>query len=115
MQIAPTGKGDIMALFGFLKKSRSVPPAEAPDKSGERTIVFKGDLAFIQDEDITKNGERSKTEHAPPHYTGENKDSEDSVVYLSFAPVARNIWICPECGTYNEESLNGCVVCGLKK
>ena len=110
-------KGEFMELFEFLKKNRSDPPS-APtttDKPGERTSVFKGDLAFIQDTDVTPKKEPSSTEYTPTHYTGENKDSADSVVYMSFAPAVRNIWICSECGTRNDEGLSGCIVCGLKK
>lgn len=106
-----------MGLFDFLKKSRSDPPPTSvvTDKPGERTSVFKGDLAFIQDTDATPKKEPSNSGYTPTHYTGENKDSADSVVYMSFAPAVRNIWICSECGTRNDEGLSGCVVCGLKK
>lgn len=108
-------KGDFMGLFGFLKRSRSDQSADTSDKPEARTGAFKGDLAFIRDTDITANTERSKAEDTIPRYTGENKDSADSDVYMSFAPRRRNIWTCSECGTINEESLDGCIVCGLKK
>ena len=106
-----------MGLFEFLKKNRSDPPSvlTTMDKPRERTSVFKGDLAFIQDADATPKKESSNTVYTPSRYTSENKDSADSVVYMSFAPTVRNIWICSECGTRNDEGLSGCVVCGLKK
>ena len=106
-----------MGLFDFLKKSRSdpAPTSVVADKPGERTSVFKGDLAFIQDTDVPPKKEPSKTGYTPTHYTGESKDSLDSVIYMSFAPAVRNIWICSACGTRNDEGLSGCVVCGLKK
>ena len=106
-----------MALFDFLKKSRSDPPSTTvvSEKNGERTSVFKGDLAFIQDTDAAPKKEPPKTEYAPTYYTGENKDSSDSVIYMSFAPVVRNVWVCSECGTRNEDGFNGCIVCGLKR
>lgn len=106
-----------MGLFGFLKKSRSDPSSTSvvTDKPGERTSVFKGDLAFIQDTYAPPKKEPSSTGYTPSYYTGENKDSVDSVVYMSFAPTVRNIWVCSECGTRNEDDLDGCIVCGLKK
>lgn len=106
-----------MGLFEFLKKNRSNMPSVhiSADKPGERTSVFKGDLAFLQDTDTTSKKEPAKTECAPTNYTGENKDSSDSVIYISFAPAVRNVWVCAECGTRNEDGFNGCVVCGLKK
>ena len=106
-----------MGLFEFLKKNRGAlsPVSATTDKPGERTSVFKGDLAFIQDTDATPKKEPPKTEHAPTYYTGENKDSSDSIIYMSFAPAVRNVWVCSECGTRNEDGFNSCIVCGLKK
>ena len=106
-----------MGLFEFLKKNRSEAPSgrTTTDKPGERMSVFKGDLAFIQDTDTTPKKEPTKTEYAPTNYIGENKDSSDSVIYMSFAPAVRNVWVCAECGTRNEDGFNGCIVCGIKK
>lgn len=104
-----------MGLFGFLKKGRGAPPSEIPDKSEERTSVFRGDLALLKDTDMITNEEQGKRKNTSSCYVSENKDSEDSIVYMSFSPAARNVWVCSECGTRNEKSFNGCVVCGLKK
>lgn len=106
-----------MGLFDFLKKGRSdsSPASGAADKTGTRMSVFKGDLALLQDPDTTAKKGPVKADDSPPSDSVEAKDSADSVVYMSFAPTAKKSWICPECGTRNEECLNGCIVCGLKK
>lgn len=104
-----------MALFAFLKKScDSLIISSTTKKSGDATKIFKGDLAFIRDADVFPEEKFNATEHSFANMD-EAKDSSDSVIYMSFAPEVRNMWICPECGTRNEKSLNECVVCGLKR
>lgn len=104
-----------MALFAFLKKScDSSIISSTTKKSGDATKIFKGDLAFIRDADVFPEGNLNATEYSIANMD-ETKDSSDSVIYMSFAPDVRNMWICPECGTRNENNFNGCVVCGLKR
>ena len=107
-----------MGLFDFLKKPRTDTSTAANKsgnpESGERTSVFRGDLALISE---TSTQRKAEPAHVAPVSAGqstENKDSADSVVFMSFAPIKRG-WICPECGTNNDEGLNGCIVCGLRK
>lgn len=106
-----------MGLFDFLKKNRSGSFSTSRDdgNSGEQTSVFKGDLASLQDADVAKKKETNHVDNTRTEYASDSEDSTDSVVFMSFAPITRNIWSCPECGTSNEESLNGCIVCGLRK
>ncbi len=104
-----------MAIFAFLKKSRdSSIISSTTKKSGDATKIFKGDLAFIRDADVFSEEKLNEAEHSFANMD-KAKDSSDSIIYMSFAPEVRNMWICPECGTRNENNLNGCVVCGLKR
>ena len=106
-----------MGFFEFLKKKNSdqTPEPAAPDKPEERKSVFKGDLAFIQDTNETVEEKQSQPKEEPEKYEDWGEDSADSTVYLTFIPAMRNVWICSECGTRNDNGLNGCMVCGLKK
>lgn len=101
-----------MGLFDFLKKNKSDAHSleTGSSKSEERTSAFKGDLAFIQDRDMVEKKEKHHTGSS-----GENRDSLDSKVYMSFVSTSSKKWSCPECGTYNDENINGCIVCGLRK
>lgn len=109
--------GDSMGLFDFLKKNRSGSFSSPRDASNsEKQInVFKGDLAFLQNAEVAEKKETSHVDNTHTGYASDNEDSADSVVFMTFAPITRNNWSCPECGTSNEESLNGCIVCGLRK
>jgi len=108
-----------MGLFDFMKKPRTdVPMAtgkSSDSESRERTSVFKGDLALLNDNSTQKKSETVYVYPVNDSQTIENKDSKDSVVFMSFAPIKKGCWICHECGTSNDEGLNGCVVCGLRK
>jgi len=101
-----------MGLFDFLKKNKSDVHSLDTDssKSEKRTGAFKGDLAFIQDRDVAEKKEKYHTGSS-----SENRDSLDSEVYISFASVPSRKWSCAECGTCNDENINGCIVCGLRR
>jgi len=106
-----------MGLIDFLKRSRIDVPmtTDKSSNSGERTSVFKGDLALISEDSTERNSDLVYTDPVTTCQTTENKDSADSVVFMSFAPIKKRCWICPECGTNNDEGLIGCIVCGLRK
>lgn len=105
-----------MGLFDFLKKthtgsSAAVNAGDKPQSEG-RTGVFKGDLAHISDTDEERKPESVHTVPGSSSTATDQKDSPDSVVFMSFAPTPKGRWLCPECGTSNEEELSGCIVCG---
>lgn len=101
-----------MGLFDFLKRNKSDVQSSNTgfNKSGEKITAFKGDLAFIQDRDIVEKKEKHRA-----GLSGDNRDSLDSEVYMSFVSTPPKKWSCPECGTCNDENINGCIVCGLRK
>lgn len=107
-----------MGLFDFLKKPRTdtstVANKNGNPEAAERTSVFKGDLALISETSTQKKPEPARVAPVSAGQSTENKDSADSVVFMSFTPIKKG-WICPECGTKNDEGLNGCIVCGLRK
>lgn len=103
-----------MGLFDFWKKKTSDPSPTPvkPDAPEAPESRLQGDLirrvtAIAATEDIPPT-----TDDSPVVYTS---DSTDSVVFLTFAQVTKKLWICPECGTTNDEELANCVVCGLNK
>lgn len=101
-----------MGLFDFIKKLGTIGNTS---ESKEQTSVFKGDLV-----DINEIGteEKPKAVHDNPvsaEWGIDNKDSSDSIVFMTFVPPQKVCWVCSECGTINEDGLDGCAVCGLKK
>lgn len=96
------GKGDCMGLFDIFKKKAH---------HGQETGL-RGDLAHIAD---TPPEEDQVSEWDELEFAGENVDSADSEVFLTFDSATRKVWTCLECGTTNDTGLNGCVVCGRKK
>ena len=100
-----------MGLLDFFKKALGASSDETRDTTLEQAVTFKGDLALIRDGVTTSDNSNNV---AGWHYC-ENKNSEDSIIYMSFLPAEKGIWVCSECGTHNEEGLNGCIVCGFKK
>lgn len=108
-----------MALFDFLKKPKTgTTPSGSTNgssASGEPESVFMGDLAFL-----SESSSQNRTESVPKNpmnssMTTANKDSSDSVVFMTFDSAKKERWACSECGTMNDEELNGCIVCGLKR
>ena len=100
-----------MGLFDFIKKkkgfeSQKLESDGAPEASKS---IFKGDLASLDDRPRYE-GDPYETEES--EYQG---DSSDSVVFMNFPAQGQAKWLCPECGTLNDENMNGCAVCGLKK
>ena len=104
-----------MGLFDFLKKSKDTTTSSNVGGSATGTAsVFKGDLAMVQGvkKDVPSTTEKA---HTVKPTTSDNKDSSDSVVFMTFSDYAKAAWCCPECGTANDGSYDGCVVCGLKR
>lgn len=100
-----------MGLFDFLRKSSSTPSAQNINSTfNDTSSAFKGDLAAFQDVKI-------ETKSIPNVGTNnmENKDSEDSVVFMDFDKTKKKVWFCPECGTVGDDYYDGCIVCGVKK
>ena len=107
-----------MGLFDFLKKPKTdTPTVTSKDGSSEseRTSVFKGDLACISENSAEKKTDAVPSTSTNTGRTTENKDSADSVIFMTFAPIKKGSWICQECGTCNDEGLTGCIVCGLRR
>ena len=110
-----------MGLTGILKKSKDMT-ANGDDTAGGMAGAFKGDLAAIQDgkeeaaiPEATAVLEEKETAHDGKSAASEDKDSADSVVFLTFRNDTEDIWYCPECGTANDPSYNGCAVCGFRR
>ncbi len=108
-----------MGLFDFLKKAKT-DNSTAESKggnsgSGDKASVFKGDLALISENNSDRKSDSGGTAPIINRPPAENKDSSDAVVFMTFPTTNNGNWVCPECGTKNEDSLNGCIVCGLRK
>lgn len=104
-----------MALFDFLKKGKdTTTSANAGVTTGRTASAFKGDLAMIQE--VKKDATfLTETVHNVNSASSDNKDSEDSVIFMTFSNYTKAVWYCPECGTANDGTYDGCVVCGLKR
>ena len=117
-----------MALFNLLRKLQEDLAdndiSEEPHQE-ENTSPFKGDLLSKCKNPETKP-EPDRVVSAPvdvvpapiyvaPAWEAKTKDSADSVVFLTFPTAQKRSWVCQDCGTKNDESLNGCVVCGLRR
>ena len=96
-------KGGRMGLFDFLKKPRTSSVKSGYPEPENQSAPFRGTL--LPKDPVPPSPVQTKT----------SVDSNDSFVFLSFAPVKTDRWTCPECGTYNDKSLNRCVVCGSDK
>ena len=108
-----------MGLFEFLKKPKSGTASSrntsGDSASGEPESVFMGDLALL-----SESSSQNKTESVPQKPINSNiaattKDSSDSVVFMTFDSGKNERWGCSECGTMNDNELDGCIVCGLKR
>lgn len=100
-----------MGLFDFLKKGKDTTTSSS---AGGIASVFRGDLAMVQD--MKKDSPNStETGHNVKPILSDNKDSADSVVFMTFSDYAKIAWCCPECGTASDGLYDGCVVCGLKR
>jgi len=104
-----------MGLFDYTKKpwmyTLSGTDENDNSEAGERASVFKGDLARISESSAKK---APKPVHIVSVGTGQttgDTGSTDSTVFMSFERIEKGYWICPECGTYNDEGLNECSVC----
>lgn len=108
-----------MGLLDFWKKLKTDDSAEKNkidnSESENEAVAFKGDLALIGKDSVEKEFEVVHTDLVNTGQATDNKDSPDSVIFMSFILPKKGLWLCPECGTRNEEYLNGCIVCGLKK
>ena len=100
-----------MGLFDFLKKKKdSAEEGTEKERSSEiHKNVFRGDLAILDErsgyeDDLYQEDESQYQE-----------DSPESVVFLSFPAQGRSGWRCSECGTLNDENMDGCAVCGQKR
>lgn len=100
-----------MGLLEFFK-NRKYNTASSNDDGTHS--VFRGDLATVSDmKDDASNSIKKK--HSKKKNSLDNKDSIDSVVFMTFGDYAKFVWYCPECGTASEGLYDGCVVCGLKR
>ena len=117
-----------MALFNLFKKQQENLAENdiSEEKSQEEnTSPFKGDLLSkckspeTKPEPVRVSSAPAYVAPAPvyvaPTWEAKTKDSADSVVFLTFPTTQRRSWVCQDCGTKNDESLNGCVVCGLRR
>lgn len=97
-----------MGLFSFFKKG-----AKSNKNSSEKINVFKGDLAKIQEikEPIIPLIDSEKVSSIQPK-DSKFTNSKDAVVFMSFSGSVNLFWHCPQCGTANDSTYDGCVVCG---
>lgn len=103
-----------MGFLDFLKKAFS-DDWMSLDGSVNRESdggIFSGDLA---DNPSSTFGSPTLPQEKNTITSVENKDSADSVVFMSFINDNKIGWTCSECGTQNSDSLSGCIVCGLEK
>jgi len=103
-------KGDLASQTSSMEENLHNSQAKQASDSvaTQKASKFKGDLA---------SGGRNrieKTEFIPisVDQTAKSCNNANSAEYMSFNPVKKGIWICPECKTRNN-SRNGCAVCGF--
>lgn len=94
--------------FGFFKKRKK-------HREIENEKVFKGDLASLNGGDVNNAAQQGTNGEPAENIITPFDDTSDSYVFMSFVNVRKGRWICTECGTYNDETMSGCVVCGLPK